>query len=75
MSIDEVIFISDMAPPTDPADFSKLRSIEPINIDPDAPPPTFSERMKRNFDMFVEVSKNRPLSQTVCLKEALIFGK
>lgn len=71
-----VILISDMAPPPpDPADFSKFRSVEPINTDPNAPPITTGEKLKRNFDMFVEVSKNRPLGETLCLKEALIFGK
>jgi hypothetical protein len=71
-----VIFISDMAPPpTDPADYSKFRSVEPINTDPDAPPPTTWEKLRRNFDMFVEVSKNRPIGETVCLKEAFILGK
>jgi hypothetical protein len=64
-----------MAPPTDTSDFSKLRSVKPIDTDPNAPPPTFWERMKHNFGMFVEVSKNRPLSETLCLKEALILGK
>ncbi len=63
-----------MAPPTDPADFSKFRSVEPINTDPDAPPPTTWEKIRRNFDMFIEVSKNRPLGETLCLKEAFIFG-
>ena len=70
-----ISLISDMAPTTDPTDFSKLRSIKPINNDPDAPPPTFWERMKHNFNMFMEVSKNRPLGETLCLKEALILGK
>jgi len=64
-----------MAPPTDSTDFSKLRSVEPMNTDPNTPPATASERIKRNFDMFVEVSKNRPLGEILCLKEALIFGK
>ena len=63
-----------MAPPTDPADFSKFRSVQPINTDPDAPPATTSEKIRRNFDMFMEVSKNRPLGETLCLKEALILG-
>jgi hypothetical protein len=64
-----------MAPPIDPGDFSKLRTIEPINTDPDSPPATTWEKIKRNFNMFVEVSKNRPIGETLCLKEALIFGK
>jgi hypothetical protein len=64
-----------MAPPTDPEDFSKLRTVEPINTDPNAPPPTIWGRIKHNFDMFIEVSKNRPIGETLCLKEALIFGK
>ncbi|CAF1034730.1 unnamed protein product [Rotaria sp. Silwood1] len=63
-----------MAPPIDPADFSKLRSVEPINTDPNAPPATVWDKIKQNFSMFREVSKNRPLSETLCLKEALIFG-
>jgi hypothetical protein len=64
-----------MAPTSDSTDFSKLRSIEPINTDPNTPPTTASERIKRNFNMFVEVSKNRPIGEILCLKEALIFGK
>jgi hypothetical protein len=64
-----------MAPPTDPSDFSKLRTVEPINTDPDAPPLTVWDKIKRNFGMFVEVSKNRPIGEIVCLREALILGK
>ena len=64
-----------MTKPLDPADFSKLRSVEPMNTDPNALPPTTGEQMKQNIQMFMEVSKNRPLSETLCLKEALIFGK
>ncbi|CAF4248212.1 unnamed protein product, partial [Rotaria sordida] len=64
-----------MTSPTDPKDFSKLRSIAPINTDPNAAPATVWDRIKQNFAMFVEVSKNRPISETLCLKEALIFGK
>ncbi len=64
-----------MAPSKDPTDFSNLRTIEPINTDPNASPVTTSEKLKRNVDMFIEVSKNRPIGEIVCLKEAMIFGK
>ncbi|CAF3779340.1 unnamed protein product [Rotaria sordida] len=63
-----------MTSPTDPKDFSKLRSVAPINTDPNAAPATVWDKIKHNFAMFVEVSKNRPISETLCLKEALIFG-
>ncbi|CAF1586964.1 unnamed protein product [Adineta steineri] len=63
-----------MAPSNDPADFSKFRSVEPINTDPNLAPASTWDKLKQNFGMFVEVSKNRPLSETLCLKEALIFG-
>ena len=55
-------------------DLSKLRSVEPINTDPNAAPLTTSEKLKHNLDMFKEVSKNRPLGEILCFKEALIFG-
>ena len=61
--------------PNDPGDLSKLRSIEPINTDPDAPKPTTWDKIKHNFSMLVQISKNRPLSEITCLKEAFIFGK
>lgn len=64
-----------MSKPLDPADFSKLRSVEPMITDPNALPPTAGEQMKQNMQMFMEVSKHRPLSETLCLKEALIFGR
>ncbi|CAF2600162.1 unnamed protein product [Rotaria sp. Silwood2] len=63
-----------MTPPNDPADFSKLRSVEPMNTDPNAPQGTTWDKMKQSVSMLVEVSKNRPIGETLCLKEALIFG-
>ena len=64
-----------MSKPVDPADFAKFRSVEPMITDPNAAPPTAGEQMKQNLRMLVDVTKNRPLSETLCLKEALIFGK
>ena len=64
-----------MTSKNDPADFSKLKSVQPINTDPDAPPTTAWQQMKHNYNMLAEVSKNRPLGEVLCLKEALIFGK
>ena len=69
------VVISDMAPTNDPADFSKLRSVEPINTDPDAPPPTLWERMKNNIAMLLEVSRTKPIGETLCIREAFIFGR
>lgn len=60
---------------TDPTDLSNLRSVEPINSDQNAPPPTAWEKIRHNFGLLAEVSKNRPIGETLCLKEALIFGK
>ncbi|CAF4379000.1 unnamed protein product, partial [Rotaria sordida] len=64
-----------MASPTDPKDLSKLRSVAPINNDPNASPETIWDKIKYNFSVLVEISKNRPIGETLCLKEALIFGK
>ncbi|CAF3975314.1 unnamed protein product [Rotaria sordida] len=66
---------TDMASPTDPKDLSKLRSVAPINNDPNASPATIWDKRKYNFSILVEISKNRPICETLCLKEALIFGK
>ncbi|CAF1380573.1 unnamed protein product [Rotaria magnacalcarata] len=63
-----------MAPPMDPSDFSKLRTVEPISSDPNIAPATTWEKFKQAFGMFIEVSKNRPISETVCLREALVLG-
>lgn len=76
MSITLINFLFlDMTSKNDPADFSKLKSVQPINTDPNAPPLTAWQQMKHNYEMFAEVSKNRPLGEILCLKEALIFGK
>lgn len=63
-----------MAPNKELTDLSKLRSAEPINTDPNAAPLTTSEKLKHNLDLFKEVSKNRPIGEILCFKEALIFG-
>lgn len=64
-----------MSNPNDPADFSKLRSIEPNNIDPNLAPPTAWEQIRRNFSLLIEVTKAKPVGETLCLKEAFILGK
>ena len=69
-----IFFLSDMPSPVDPADFSKLRSVEPINDDPNAAPPSTWDKMKQNFSLLVQVTKSKPISETVCMKEAFIFG-
>ncbi|CAF4215197.1 unnamed protein product, partial [Rotaria sordida] len=53
----------------------ELRSVAPINNDPNASPATIWDKIKYNFSVLVEISKNRPIGETLCLKEALIFGK
>ena len=63
-----------MAPSNDPADFSKLRSVQPVNSDPDAPPAGVWQKVKHTLSMLVEVTKNKPVSETMCMKEALILG-
>ncbi|CAF1328496.1 unnamed protein product [Rotaria sordida] len=42
----------------------------PPLTDPNAPPATVGDKLKQNFSMFIEISKNRPISETLCLKEA-----
>lgn len=63
-----------MPPTNDPADFSKFRSVEPINTDPNAAPATVWEKIRHNFGLLVEVTKTKPIGETLCLKEALILG-
>ncbi|CAF1428835.1 unnamed protein product, partial [Rotaria sordida] len=42
----------------------------PPLTDPNAPPATVWDKLKQNFSMFIEISKNRPIRETLCLKEA-----
>ncbi|CAF1425982.1 unnamed protein product [Rotaria sordida] len=46
----------------------------PPLTDPNAPPATVGDKLKQNFSMFIEISKNRPISGTLCLKEASIIS-
>jgi hypothetical protein len=73
LSID--MTISDMTPPIDPTDFSKFRSVQPNEVNTDGHQRTAWEQIKNNFSMLVEVTKNKPIGETLCMKEALIFGR